>query len=231
VSDLVKVPFHGDSLDAVRDPDGIWLSIPQACANLGLVEQGQLRKLQGKVWARVEMKSTPDARGHNQQTWCLHLDCVAMWLATIETSRVAESLRPKLERYQIECARVLNEHFFGKPAAAPDPRKLEGAGDLRDNRTLAGECKRMLARCALVEGTSFQKVHGQMRKEFALVSYLRTRLSVYLLVREWLVVRLTVAPVSPALLAAALPRQSLLFEDVDTGPPTRARNGNRAVVH
>jgi len=177
------------------------------------------------------MKVVRDSLGRDQQAWCLHLDCVAMWLATIETSRVAESLRPKLERYQIECARVLNEHFFGKPAAAPDPRKLEGAGDLRDNRTLAGECKRMLARCALVEGTSFQKVHGQMRKEFALVSYLRTRLSVYLLVREWLVVRLTVAPVSPALLAAALPRQSLLFEDVDASPPTRARNGNRAVVH
>jgi len=231
VSDLVKVPFHGDSLDAVRDADGIWLSIPQACANLEMRDQMQVKRLQSKPWAVVLMKSITDGRGLIRQTWCLRLDCVAMWLATIETSRVAESLRPKLERYQIECARVLNEHFFGKPAAAPDPRKLEGAGDLRDNRTLAGECKRMLARCALVEGTSFQKVHGQMRKEFALVSYLRTRLSVYLLVREWLVVRLTVAPVSPALLAAALPRQSLLFEDVDASPPTRARNGNRAVVH
>jgi hypothetical protein len=37
-----------------------------------------------------------------------------MWLATIDTNRVAEHARAKLELYQNECAKVLHDHFFGR---------------------------------------------------------------------------------------------------------------------
>ena len=41
--------------------------------------------------------------------------------ATIEPSRVRPELRPKLELYQREAARVLRDHFFGPRTAEPGP--------------------------------------------------------------------------------------------------------------
>ena len=113
---LVRVPFHGDEIECVQREDGVWVVVARAAGNLGLDEQGQTRKLRDKAWARVELISTPDARGVEQQSWCLHVDCVPMWLATIEPSRVAEGVREKLVAYQREAARVLRDHFFGRPA-------------------------------------------------------------------------------------------------------------------
>jgi hypothetical protein len=63
------------------------------------------------------MIDTHDASGRIQEMACLHLDAVPMWLVTIEASRVAEDIRPKLDRYQREAALVLAEYFFGKKDA------------------------------------------------------------------------------------------------------------------
>jgi hypothetical protein len=52
--------------------------------------------------------------GKEREMLFVHLDCLPMWLATIEASRVKEDVRPKLIAYQKECARVLRDHFFGR---------------------------------------------------------------------------------------------------------------------
>jgi hypothetical protein len=44
----------------------------------------------------------------------IDLDALPMWLATIESSRVAEPAREKLVRYQREAAAVLRDHFLGR---------------------------------------------------------------------------------------------------------------------
>lgn len=113
---VVRVPFHGDEIECLRDGDDVWVSIAQASANLGVDDNTQVRKLRQKAWAVVVMKPTTDSRGIERETWCLHLDSVPMWLATIEPSRVAEGVREKLIAYQREAARVLRDHFFGRPA-------------------------------------------------------------------------------------------------------------------
>ncbi len=124
MSGLVRVPFHGDEIECVREGDNVWMSIPRACGNIGIAEHGQIAKLRQKTWARVQTICTPDSRGVSQDTWCLHLDSVPMWLATIEPSRVSENAREKLASYQLECARVLRDHFFGRPAPALDVQAI-----------------------------------------------------------------------------------------------------------
>lgn len=52
---LVRVPFHGDQLDAVRDDRGAWVSIRRVCEALEIAPQVQLRKLSAKAWACVTM--------------------------------------------------------------------------------------------------------------------------------------------------------------------------------
>jgi hypothetical protein len=114
-TDLVRVPFYGDNVDCIEDHRGVWISIPTLCENLGVDAQGQTRKLREKAWGVVEMISTTDSRGLTRPTWCMHIKSLPMWLATIDASRVAERIRPKLVAYQKECAEVLHAHFL-KPA-------------------------------------------------------------------------------------------------------------------
>src|SRR5205807_4561710 len=54
------------------------------------------------------------ANGLTYPTYCIDLECLPMWLATIPASRVAPHVRPKLERYQRECARALGHYCFGR---------------------------------------------------------------------------------------------------------------------
>jgi hypothetical protein len=112
VTSLVRVPFHGDELLAVQDDSGVWVSVRRVCENLGLQRQRQQEKLAAKAWARTSlMKGPVAADGKNREQMMVHLDSLPMWLATIDAGRVAHDVRPKVERYQLEAARVLAEHF------------------------------------------------------------------------------------------------------------------------
>ena len=113
--ELVPVPFHGDVLEAVQDDGGVWVSLRRMCESLGIAMPRQMRKLKEKPWANVAMKAMLDTAGRKFEVVCLHLDSVPMWLATIEASRVKKEIRPKLELYQREAARVLAEHFLPAP--------------------------------------------------------------------------------------------------------------------
>lgn len=128
---IVRVPFHGDTIEAIPGgPGEAWVLVRPVCDALGIDADSQRKKLLTKAWACTAM-NTVQLSGDIQrrEVFCLHLDSLPMWLATIEPSRVAPHVRPKLERYQKECARVLRDHFFGKraelakpvPAPAPTP--------------------------------------------------------------------------------------------------------------
>jgi hypothetical protein len=60
-----------------------------------------------------------DVSGRQQEAFLIDLDTLPMWLATIDVSRVAEGVRPKLIRFQKECVQVLLDHYFGKPPEDP----------------------------------------------------------------------------------------------------------------
>lgn len=109
---LVQVNFHGDTLDAVRDGDKVWVSLRRCCENLGLDLETQRRKLRGKAWAVTgEMPATgPD--GKSYVATCVDLDTLPGWLFSIDARKVKEQVREKLAQYQREAARVLADHFF-----------------------------------------------------------------------------------------------------------------------
>lgn len=111
---LVRVPFHEGELHAVRVGADVWISIRRVCEDLGIQPADQIEKLQKKPWAVVGLipMTGPDSKRY--ETSCLHLDCLPMWLATIHLSRVNAAAGPRLLRFQIDAARVLRDHFFGK---------------------------------------------------------------------------------------------------------------------
>lgn len=117
-SEIVKVRFYEDELDAVGVGADVRVSLRRVCENLGLAMQGQLTKLKGKGWACVTEIVTHDASGRKQATTMIDLDTLSGWLLTINAGKVKPAVRAKLGRYQKEACRVLREHFFGR--ATPD---------------------------------------------------------------------------------------------------------------
>lgn len=111
IQKVSEIEFHGDVLQAIHDGETVWVSVKRVCEALGVSNQGQQEKLKGRPWACVKVILTHDTTGRKQDAFCIALDSLPMWLATIEASRVSESLRPKLERYQRECTQVLARHF------------------------------------------------------------------------------------------------------------------------
>lgn len=122
---LVKVPFHGDELDAIQAADGkVFVSLRRCCENLGLGFSNQLKKLRAKSWACVVENTTHDAGGRIQPLVMIDLRTLTMWLGNVEPRKVKAEIREKLVRYQNECADALHDHFF-KPAAPPPLTRLD----------------------------------------------------------------------------------------------------------
>lgn len=127
---LVQVPFHGETLEAVRDEAGdVWVSVRRVCENLGLAPNSQRQKLANKSWCRGTIIISRDARGSEQESYVIHIDTLPMWLATIEPSRVSPEIREKLIQYQKDAARVLADHFYGRRSAGMTREEIIGLID------------------------------------------------------------------------------------------------------
>ena len=122
-SNMVKFDFYGDDIEVVKDDQDLWVSVRRICESLGIDRKSQQTKLKNKQWARRVIFTLPDSRGHKQDAFCIHIDTLPMWLATIDSSRVAETVRTKLLRYQKEATDVLRDYFYG--GIAINPRAVE----------------------------------------------------------------------------------------------------------
>lgn len=112
---LERVPFHGDTLEAVEHDGRILVSLRRACECLGLDYSAQRKRISDKdrcPWATVVMTATVALDGKDREQVLIDIDTLPIWLATVEASRVDESIREKLKTYQCECARVLRDHFL-----------------------------------------------------------------------------------------------------------------------
>ena len=116
---LARIPFRGDILEATGD--GEWAVVKRICGNLGIASQSQSAKLKKKAWATTAMIVAVAEDGKSREVFCVHRDSFAMWLATIELSKVRPEIREKLVAYQREAADVLAAPFSTGPANQVDP--------------------------------------------------------------------------------------------------------------
>jgi len=125
-----QVDFYGDNIPAVlvqADQEGdslIYVPLRPLCDFLGLNWSAQTRRLRRDA-VLTEMTSTVAVTatdGRQRNMLCLPLDYLNGWLFGVNASRVNESMRDKVIRYQRECYRILAEAFIDRPlpAGAPD---------------------------------------------------------------------------------------------------------------
>ena len=108
-----EVDFYGDDLTAIQGNDGnIYAGLRQMCQSLEIDDNGQRQRIRRQPVLNeglgVCKLHTP---GGVQEVFMLRVDLVPLWLSGIRTSAVSEDVRPKLERFQREAAKVLWEAF------------------------------------------------------------------------------------------------------------------------
>lgn len=118
------VPFHGSMLEAGKADGKVWVIVRRVCEAIEIGFTGQHDRLSNPArapWATIRVMRMVGADGKIHEVFCIDMDSVPMWLATINASRVAPHLREKLVLFQKEAAKVLRDHFLGKAPVAPPP--------------------------------------------------------------------------------------------------------------
>ena len=154
------VPFRGGNIMAMKMPDGdVWVDVRKTCGEIGIEYEPQRQKLRDPSrcpWATTSEMMVVAGDQKIREGIALQLDGFPMWLATVETGRIAnESAKATLVAYQKEASRVLREHFFGRPTtknadpilALIDALKVERERELADGASPAN----MARRIALIE--------------------------------------------------------------------------------
>jgi hypothetical protein len=122
---MVKFSFRGDDLDVIKDGEKLWVSVTRVSEALGIDPKNQREKLKDKPWATGVLITSVGKDGKQREIFCLNLDALPMWLATIDVGRVAPEVQPKLVAYQLEAAKALRDYFFGGVAINPRMTDLE----------------------------------------------------------------------------------------------------------
>lgn len=117
------VNFNGDMLKAAQDQNGkIWVGVKWICRGIGLTESQanlQRRKIMGDdVFSEGRSNLNLLTNGGRQETMCLKLDYLPLWLAKISITpnmkRTMPEVAKKLRMYQIEAKDVLANAFIDK---------------------------------------------------------------------------------------------------------------------
>lgn len=105
-----SVVFYGDELIAVQieDTGAIFVPLTRLCDNLGIERKRQAQRIrEHEVLGRGFVTLTITTSGGGQETQCLRLDLIPLWLAGVNARRVSPDVRSKLVHYQAEAASVL----------------------------------------------------------------------------------------------------------------------------
>jgi len=111
MTDIVRIPFHGQEIQAAEVDGKPHIVLRPAIESLGLDYSAQYRRLQRRSWATVAMTATVAADGKARDMATVDVRTFLMLLATIDERRVAEHARPLLVAYQQEVADVIEQYW------------------------------------------------------------------------------------------------------------------------
>lgn len=135
--ELTLIRFHDCNIEAAEVDGTVWVSVERMCWGIGIGVTGQIEKLSSTErcpWAVIRVMRMVAEDGKLYDTFCLNLDSVPMWLATIDVSRVSEarnigrtlkSAQKRVALYQREVTQALRDHFLGtRGGKRPLPKLL-----------------------------------------------------------------------------------------------------------
>lgn len=116
---LMPVPFHGDTVVLVGRDNEPFVAMRSVVENMGLAWQVQHRKITERFGSTVTEMVTVAEDGKQRPMTCLPLRKLAAWLYSISPNKVAPELRDKIIQYQEECDEVLWNYWTKGAATRP----------------------------------------------------------------------------------------------------------------
>lgn len=119
-AEIVRVPFDGGFIDAVKREDGIWSVFKPMCEALGIDADAQWRRILRESWSKstTVKLAVVAADGKTREMNAIRADMIPAWLVGVQTGSIREELRPKLDRFKNEAAKVLAAYFTPEAAGA-----------------------------------------------------------------------------------------------------------------
>lgn len=111
MTEMIPFRFHEDELSLINLDGKAHLALKPALESIGLDAKSQIAKLNGKSWSRTVLVPVRDSAGRTQQTTVCDIRTFLMLLATVDERRVADSVRPKLIKYQAEIADAIESYW------------------------------------------------------------------------------------------------------------------------
>ncbi len=128
MSEIVRVPFHGDEILTVEVDGKPHVVLKPAIEAIGLDYWSQVEKVRNKSWAVTGQSPATGSDGKTYDMVTVDVRTFLMLLATIDERRVAKDVAPKLIAYQGEVADAI-EAYWTKGAAI-NPRVQASELDL-----------------------------------------------------------------------------------------------------
>ena len=132
---IKDVEFNGAALRAAQDSENIiWVGVAWVCQGLGLTKgqmQNERKKIQtDEVLSQGERNFVLPTEGGNQESLCLKLDFLPLWLAKIHITPKMRRENPQLVEnlitYQLKAKDVLAEAFlYNKEETVPSVLEYE----------------------------------------------------------------------------------------------------------
>jgi hypothetical protein len=114
------VSFYGDEIMCVQNSDGEpYASVKSLCKNVSIFSpKDQYKKIRDDGVLRWEDIPLPSSGG-TQNTFCIHIGDVPLWLGGVSVQSVNEAVRPSLRLYKRECGQALEDYFYKGRALNP----------------------------------------------------------------------------------------------------------------
>lgn len=116
---IEQLPFEGGVLDVLRQAGTGWVCVHPLCSAIGIDGEAQRKRLSRQPWAVTSMMEATATDGKSYEMLCLRADKLAMFLATLEVSRIRNAAaRKRIAKYQKHAAAALDRWVRGKEAGA-----------------------------------------------------------------------------------------------------------------
>lgn len=120
MSDIVRIPFHGDEVLTVEQDGRPFLILRPILEAIGVDPASQVRKLNRRSWACVgQVTAQVPGDAQSRIHTAVDLRTFLMLLATIDENQVRPEIRQKLVDYQSEIADVIEAYWTKGGALNP----------------------------------------------------------------------------------------------------------------
>ena len=98
----------------VNEQDGEqWVAVSPLCRALGIAENKQHRRIRVNPQFKVRPYGLP-SEGGAQETLCIPVRQVGMWICTINANKVSDTVRDKLITFQEHLQVAIHDHLTGR---------------------------------------------------------------------------------------------------------------------